>query len=157
MELTILQWIFQSIPECLALSSFAVVVSNHKLDLKMVLLIGLPQAIAVYLVRLLPITFGVHFIILIVVLAVNLNLQLKIKFGRSLLTALVALIILAAAEIAFITLILSVTGNTFEQVSQNNLLLIFYGLPQTIFLFLLAISVYRWKRKPDAIKEGYDA
>ena len=155
MELTILQWIFQGIPECLALASLAVVLAGRGLEVKSVLLIGLPYAAAAYLIRLLPLSFGIHFIIFIVLLAALLNVLLKINFIRSLLTALVAAIILAAAEVACINLIISVTGIPFEEVREN--LLIVYGWPHTVVLFLLALAVNRWGKSLRLKKEGYDA
>ncbi|MDO9535765.1 MAG: hypothetical protein Q7J85_10660 [Bacillota bacterium] len=157
MELNILQWIFQTIPECLALASLAVVLSGRGFEVKNIFLISLPHAIAVYLVRLLPLSFGVHFIIFIVLLAVNLNLQLKIRFNRSLLTSLVALIILAAAEIALVTLMYSITDITYEEARENLFLWIVYGWPHIIFLFLLAMAIGWWRKGRGVKPEEYDA
>ncbi len=101
MELSILQWLFQGIPECLALAALAMVLAGRRLEAKSVFLIGLPHAVITYLVRLLPLTFGVHFIIFVVVLATLLNVWLKISLSRGLLTALTGLIILVSNQINF--------------------------------------------------------
>lgn len=154
MELKIVQWLFQGIPECLALAGLGVALAGRPLEPKMVFSVGLPQAVVAYLVRLLPITFGVHTLLLVVSLAILLNVLLKIRFSRGLLSALVAVIILATAEMAFISLALSVTGITFEQARQDIFLLIVYGWPHTVFLFLLALGLNRYRQSRRRQKGG---
>ncbi|MEW5922302.1 MAG: hypothetical protein AB1796_15450 [Bacillota bacterium] len=145
MEIPVLRWIFQAVPECLAAAALALVLASRSLETRSVFLIGLPQAVAAYLVRLLPLTFGVHTIVLIVVMAALLNVLLEIKLSRSLLVALVVLIILVAVEMVFISLMTYITGITFQEASRVIILSIVYGWPHTVFLFLLALVIYRWQ------------
>lgn len=141
MEIPILLWLFQGIPECLAVAALALVLAGWPLEPQNVFLIGLPQAVAAYLVRLLPLSFGVHSIILIVILAVNLNVLLKIKLSRGILSALVVMIILCFAETIIISLMVFITGIPFEQVYRETYITILYGWPHVIFIFLLALGI----------------
>jgi len=153
MELTAPSLILQTLPETLALVSLAMALADRKLELKFILLISLPYVISVYLIRLMDLTFGVHTIILIIILAVLLRLVLKIKLSRSLLSALITLISLAAVETASLMLALTITGIEFEQIAQDNTLWILFGWPHIIFIFLLALAIIRW-RQNRRVKEG---
>ncbi len=149
--------IFHTLPEALSLSCLAVVLAGPKLEPKIVLLIGLPFTIAVYLVRLLDLAFGVHTIILIIALAFLLNIVTKIKLSRSLLTALLGMTILAAAEISLLTLALTITGAEIEQIAQDPVLWVLYGWPHIIFMFLLALFINWWRRKRRTKEERANA
>ena len=124
---------------------------------KIIFLISLPFTISIYLVHLLDLAFGIHTIIFIVIMAILLSLGLKIKLSQSLLTALLAVIILAAAETALVMLALAITGVEFEQVTQNTALWILYGWPHIIFIFLLALVINRWRQSRRLKNEGFDA
>lgn len=147
MELTTPGLIFQTFPETLALVTLVISIVGSKLELKTILLIGLPHTIIVYLVRLLDLSFGVHTIILIIILAILLTIVLKIKFSWSLLVALFAMIILVVAETALLMLTFTVTGVEFEQITRDPILWILYGWPHIIFIFLLAFLINWWQRK----------
>ncbi len=147
MEISLLLWFFQGIPESLALGSLAVVLAGQALKARPVLLVGLPQAVTAYLVRHLSLTFGMHTIALLVMLAIWLNIFLKVRISRSLPAALAAIIILAAAEVGMISLIMPLSGIPFEEIIQNDYLLIAFGWPHIILLFALALGIDRWKKK----------
>ena len=154
MALSPIFWLFQTIPEALALTTLALVLSNAKIDLKNVVFIALPYAVAVYLIRLLPIVFGVHFIVLIIFLAVLLNLRLKMRFSRCLLNALLVCLFLAVAETLLMYLLSVFTGITFEQATESLKLFIIFAWPQIIFLFLLALLIYKWRASRRAGSKG---
>ena len=147
MEMSIPLWLFQGVPESLAVTSLAVVLSGQALKLRPVMMVGLPQAVSAFLVRLLPISFGIHTVILLVLLSIWLTLILKIRLSRSLPAALVTVILLGAAEVGVFSIVLPLWGITFEQIMQNDLLLIVICLPQTILIFALALGIEWWKTK----------
>jgi small-conductance mechanosensitive channel len=147
LELQPLAWLLQTVPEALAVASLAVALGIGRLTGKSILIIGLPLAVSVYLVRLMPLIFGVHFIIFIVILAALLTVRLKHRFNRCLLTALVACVILAVSETAFLYLMSLITGVTADQVTLDSNFPYYYIWPHTVFLFLLALAVNRWHKK----------
>jgi len=147
MELTISKLLFQAFPETLAIASLALALGGLKLELKSILFVGVLQTITAYLVRLLDLNYGVHTIVLIITLAFFLYIVLKIKLSRSLLAALLSIIILAVAETVLVTLILKIAGAEFTEVTENPTLWILLGWPQIIFVFLLALAINRWRQK----------
>lgn len=146
MKLSLLFWFFQTFPESLALSSMAIVVGGHRLETRSVFLIGVMIAVAVYLIRLIPITFGVHFVLLVIILAVLLNILFKDPISRCLLTALVAGLILAVSETILISLMSLATAVPMEQVTENSPMHIIYAWPHIVFMFFLVLFINRWRR-----------
>jgi len=153
MKLTILQWLLQGIPESLALVTLALALAGEKLEMRRIALLGIIEAVIIFAIRLLPLTFGVHSILSIFSMALLLNLFLKVRFSRSLLSALIVIIALAVVETVSLSLILYLTGLPYEQFSENVFAFILGGWSNVILLFLLALAVHRWQRGRRALKE----
>ncbi len=153
MKLTQLLWLCQTLPEALAVTSLAVVLCKRRLEIKPILLISVFFAIIVYLVRLLPLDFGVHFIILMIILALLLTIQLKVHFSRCLLITLVIGIILAVSETVFIYLFSLLTGTNMDQMTLGGTIHIMIAWPHIILIFLMALAVNRWGKVHPA-REG---
>ncbi len=146
MSLSPLFWLFQGVPELLALTALAIVLGGKKLEWKSTLTIGLALAVLVFLVRLLPVTFGIHFVIFLVILAALLHMRLKIKFSRCLLISLVAGLMLAVSETICVSLLTLATGIPYQQASEDFILQFVFGWPHIILLFLLALALERWQK-----------
>jgi len=145
MKLPFIQWLLQGIPENLAMASLLLSMAGKKLEISKIIKIGVPQAVIFYLVRSLPISFGLHTIIGIVTLAILLNLIAKIKFSKSLFFALLAHIALAIFETVVVGVFIQLSGQTYQDIYENFYLYILLGWPQVIFLFLSALWVNRWR------------
>ena len=115
MKLPVLLWLLQGIPECLGDIALALALVGEKLDIRKIAPLGIILAVIMYAVRLLPLAYGVHSIFSMFVIAILLSVFIKVRFSKSLLSALVVVITLAAAETVFLTLILSSTGLSYEQ------------------------------------------
>lgn len=146
MPLIFILWLLQAILETSATTALAVVFLGMRLVWKNIFTIGLIIAAAMYLIRLLPLAFGIHFIISLVILASLLHVIMKIRFSRCLLTALVAGLILAVFETVGIYLLTAFAGISFEQASEDVTLRFIFGCPHIILLFLLVLVLDRWKR-----------
>ena len=153
MKLPILQWLLQGIPESLALVTLALALAGEKLEMRRIALIGIAHAVIIFIIRLLPLTFGVHSILSLFTIALLLTIFLKVRFSRSLLSALIVLIVLAAAETVSFSLFLYLTGLSYEQLKENIFIYSMSGWPQVILLFLLALAVHRWQQGRRSLKE----
>lgn len=153
MKLPVLLWLLQGIPECLGDITLALALAGEKLDIRKIAPLGIILAVIMYAVRLLPLSFGVHSIFFMFVIAILLNLFIKVRFSKGLLSALIVVITLAAAEAVFLTLMLSLTGLSYEEHAGNMFLYIVGGWPQVILLFILALSIGRWQDKRRNLKE----
>jgi len=153
MEIPILIWLLQGIPECLALITLALALSGEKLEIRKIIPLGIIEAVIIFAIRLLPLTFGVHSILSMFSLALLLHFFIKVHFSRSLLSALIVIITLAAVETVIFTLILYLTGLSYEQLSENIFVVIAGGWPQIIVLFVLALTVNKWQRQRRSLGE----
>lgn len=104
MKIPLLQWLLQGIPESLAIVYLAIALAGQKPETWKILLLGIIDAVIIYLIRLLPLTFGVHSILQILVIAFLLHLFFKVSFGKSLFSALTVIITLAVTETVFFAL-----------------------------------------------------
>lgn len=147
MKIPLLQWLLQGIPESLAIVYLAIALAGQKPETWKILLLGIIDAVIIYLIRLLPLTFGVHSILQILVIAFLLHLFFKVSFGKSLFSALTVIITLAVTETVFFALFMSLIGLSFEELSKNIFLYIIGGWPQIILLFILALAVNRKQQK----------
>ncbi|MEW5785491.1 MAG: hypothetical protein AB1767_10530 [Bacillota bacterium] len=146
MQLSPWIWLLQTMPESLAVTSLAMVLASRRLEAKNILLIGLLLAAAVFLVRLIPLSFGIHFILFIIILAVLLSVRLKLQFSRSLLTALIVCLILAVLETVFLSLFSSLSAVPFENIVENIPLHMLYAWPHIFLLFLSALVIDWWRK-----------
>ncbi|MGI6120399.1 MAG: hypothetical protein ACOYIB_07535, partial [Desulfosporosinus sp.] len=80
--------LLQGIPEQIAVATLAFVIAKIPLEWKKVFLIGITLAICAYIVRLFPFPFGVHLILLIILLFIALLWLGKGDFSISLIASL---------------------------------------------------------------------
>ena len=130
------------------MASLAVVLVTRRLQIKNIMFIGLGLAAVVYIVRLVPLTFGVHFIIVILTLGALLRYRLQAGLSQCLLTAILASIILAVSETLMLYFLSLITGVAIDQVIEDVRLHIFYAWPHIIVIFLLALLLsFYWKNR----------
>ena len=148
MKLNLLQWLLQGIPECLAVVCLATVLARRKPEIGKIALMGVIDAVIIYFIRLLPLTFGVHTILQIFIVASLLYFFIKTPSGKSLFSALLVIVILTVYETVFFTLLLSLASISLEQLTKDILLYIISGWPQVILLFILALAINENSENP---------
>jgi hypothetical protein len=142
LEIPLPAFFLQSIPECLGTAVLVISLGYGRLYWKPALSIGLIQAALVYMIRLLPLTFGIHTIVLILTLAVLSTVIGRIEPRRSMIFANAAILLLAISELIFFFLFTHFGIFNFYEMQNNVLIRIIAGTPQVLFLFLAAY-VYR--------------
>ena len=96
------------------------------------------------LVRLLPIAFGVHSVILFVLLAIYLNYFTKAPMSKTLSAAVICLIIIASMQIAYLGPLFKVTGLSSEQALSSPVTRSLFSLPYFIVLLTAAFFKNRY-------------
>ncbi|MDI6606597.1 MAG: hypothetical protein QME65_05610 [Candidatus Omnitrophota bacterium] len=92
------------------------------------------------LVRLLPIAFGIHTVILMVSLVIYTRLFTGARLSRIFAAVLVCFGISVAVQVAYFMPLLKVTGLTYETVFANPFLRAAFALPYEVILLLLALG-----------------
>ncbi|HLV09984.1 MAG TPA: hypothetical protein VKY40_07240 [Halanaerobiales bacterium] len=133
--------LFQYIPEEIAVVFMILVFLKNEINYKLILGLAVLMGFLTYLIRLLPIAFGFHSILSLIVLSLLISIIVKVNKFHIFIAVLKTAIILLLIEIVTINFFLHITGYTIEQVNHNMYIRTLAVLPQTIILFLIACGV----------------
>ncbi len=141
--------LFQFIPENIALVLLAIIFLNKPPKFKIVTICGIIGGITLYLIRLIPLTFGIHTLVFILILSLSLSYIYKEKLLKTTFVSLKVFIILAIYEIIFTTIFLNYTSlNINLSILNNNLFLkTLIILPQTLMMYITALLLYKYKMR----------
>lgn len=146
MEISITTLLLQGIPEMIAVTTLGFIIAKLDLEWKKIILIGCVMGFMAFVIRSLPVTFGVHTIVLLVFIILCLN-----RFGAphflAIISGVLAFLSLAICE----TLVSLVLFEAFELspiiVAHNDFLKIITGIPQVLMIFLLSYLVVKFRRR----------
>ncbi|MBS3970209.1 MAG: hypothetical protein KGZ94_08855 [Clostridia bacterium] len=149
MNIPILSAIFQGIPESTALVFLTLVFLRAKLNWSSILFLGVLQTAAAFLIRMLPLAFGVHTVILILILASLIAYVSKREIIKVIPAAIVSFVMLLLFEFAIFKTLMSMFDISFDMLIKNKLLKIAIATPQWVLLFLTGfiIQYFRGKNK----------
>lgn len=150
MQFQLLSLLFQDFPESLifALAIFALL--HFKFNFKQILAIAILQTFT-NLIRLLPIAFGMHTLILIITLTVYFRLFTKAKIPKILAATILVFVITTALQAIYAQPLLDYTHLSYDNVDKSPVLRGVFCLPYEIVLFLLAL-ILNYKNKKDSKK-----
>lgn len=111
------------------------------------------MAITAYLIRLLPITPGIHTFILIIIFIVILKIITGQDLTRIFFAVFLGFVILAVAELVFNQLVFLTLDISYEEVVKQPVTWTLVGLPQVVFLFVVALIINKYNQKSAAAKE----
>lgn len=138
LRITWLSFFFQGIPESIALVTLAFVIAKARMDWKKVVVFGIILGISAFIIRRLPITFGVHLLVNIVLLLIFLNIVEKVKLITSIVSVVLTFVLLIVSETIIHVLCVNVFGLSMENILKDQVLYIIVGLPQILLIFLLS-------------------
>lgn len=96
------------------------------------------------LVRLLPIAFGVHSLILTFLLAVYLNYFTKVPLSKTFCAAVFCLVIITSTQLIYLTPLLKIIGLNLDEVLSSPVLRTLITLPYFTILLTVAIFKHRY-------------
>lgn len=145
MQIPLLAWIFQGIPECIALAAVVMSLASQRVTINLVLKIGVAQAVISYLIRLIPFTPGVHVILLVTSLGVLSVLIGKMEIKQALVYSAMVVGLLVIFELISNLIGVRFGLYTFEQVQNSLMMRILVGYPNIVFLALLSFLILKKK------------
>lgn len=125
------------IPETFIIFYAIYLLTEYKTDYKRILISSIVGGIGIYLTRLLPIHFGVHTIlgiILYIVLAVNIN---KVNIHKAIAGTLIATVMCFVSDVVLVVFYTSVLKFPPEMVTNQNLLAVFASVPSLIIFYVI--------------------
>lgn len=142
-----IEFFFRGIPEGFLVILAIYVFSKTPIDKKKYITTSLISVFILFLVKMLPVTYGVHTIInigLIIVISVFINKINKIKAIKAALTFTICQFI---AEALNLFLIQNVLKQDVEVIFSNPVTKSIYGVPSIIIVFILIVSFYNINKK----------
>lgn len=143
MEVPFIAWVFQGIPESIGTAAVVISLSTRELHWRLIIIIGLIQAVFMYSVRLLSLTFGVHTVILIISLSLLSAWIAKIDLRKAIIYSNITMMVLAVSEFIFVSSIISLGLCSYNAIFDDLLTRTLTGMPQVIVLYLVAILYSR--------------
>lgn len=149
LHLSFLELIFRAIPESFALIFGMYIFSNVRIKLLNYIILSLVFALATYLVRFLPITYGINTIISIFILiglsiyVSNNNLLKAVRGG------ILSIVLLFICEGINIFILQNIYGDRLTDIFKNPTTKIICGIPSLIIfvIILIAVKIIINKRK----------
>ena len=105
-------------------------------------LIAVIQAFISFFVRLLPLPFGIHTLIQILLFAIPLQLILRLPYLHSLICILISATIYTVLDATFIPLLLQITDIPLEAVLNSTFLRVLFFIPQALTMLLFVLFLY---------------
>lgn len=138
MEVPVNVLLLLGIPEGTAITTLAFVISRIPLKLNKILLIGTALAVSAYVVRKFPLPFGIHTILIILILFIVLTRLSKGDLGLSFMASLLSYLALVIFETACFSLHMPVFGIAARTLSNFNTGKIALGEIHVLLLFFSA-------------------
>lgn len=143
---TLLSLLFQDFPE----SFFATLVCFSFLRLRWrwrQILIVTALLTLTNLVRLLPIAFGVHSVIIVALLGIYLYLVTGVQLSRTFSAALLCILIMVVTQTLYLFPLLKLVGKSYEEASTNPYMRAIFSLPTFVVLLAVALAKLRYNNK----------
>ena len=155
LKLTMFEFVIRSIPEVFVFMFAAYAFSKTKIDKKIYILSSLLLAVAVFVIRALPINYGVHTILNISFMTIISNSINKIEIISSVKAAIIMAIILFASEGINVFILKLLLGDRLTIILSNPILKTIYGLPSLLILASIVIGYYIFLGKRNKLRNGY--
>jgi len=147
MRIPLLSLLLQGIPEQTGAITLAFVIAGIPLKWKRILLIGIFLASCAYIVRLFPIPFGIHSILLLYILFIILTYQTKGDVGLSFIASSASVLVLVIFEFSCMSLFMFLFGFSIENLLNNLAMRIVVGEQHVFLLFISAFLLNRFIHK----------
>ncbi len=137
-KIPLIALLLQGIPEETAVVTLAFVIAGIPLKWNRVLLTGIVLAFCAYVIRLFPIPFGIHTILLLFILFIILSRLSKGDLGLSFIASSSSFLALAIFEFSCMSLFMQTFGLTPKTIFDNLVIRIVVGEPHVLLLFISA-------------------
>lgn len=147
MQLSLFSLIFQGIPEQIGVITLAFVLAKAELKVNQLCLFGSILALSAFLIRMLPITFGLHTIVLICLLVFFVTNYSKANLTTAIMSALISFILLMVFETSTHLVVIKVIKIPMETILDNQIIRILTGIPQVVLLFLSSFIIRKYRKR----------
>jgi hypothetical protein len=140
--------LLRAIPEVIAIIGLTVFFSKRTMILSKIIIAGIVGGFLALLIRLLPVKFGIHLILTIIVYLFIANIYLNVSLKSAASGVLFSVIILLALEWFTVSVLFPFFGLSIEQaLEESDIIKFLLGLPNLIIFYILFYLAYIISRK----------
>ena len=147
LKLPIFEFIARLIPEAFIFMFAAYTFSKVKIEKKKYLMASFFLGISVFIIRMLPINYGVHTILNIIILTVIATSINKINMVNAIKSTIITTVFLFVLEGISVLILSSIYGEELQNMFQDSKLKIILGLPSLIIFGVIVIGYYTYLSK----------
>ncbi len=146
---SIIPILLQHIPQAVATLLLTIVFLNKEIRWKSIVLLGSFNALVVFFVRSLQITFGIHSIVFIFTFTIGIHFLYNTKFILALFSVIKSFIILAIYEVVILNFYayLNIFNFRIENIDKQPITKSLLMLPMVILVLVTAFLLHYYKNK----------
>lgn len=144
LKLSALEFFFRTIPESFLCVFLAYIIYNKTISKMAIIKSSIAFAIITYLIRLLPISYGVNTIISMIAFILIAVYIIKISINVSIISIFISVILMSICE--WINAIILTNIFNIKQINNTSLIIIYYT-PSLIMFMILVVIFYILKNK----------
>ena len=136
-----------SVPESLIIYYMVLAITGKKESRLFIIMLSLLTSLFSYIIRSIPVVFGIHSILQIILMIIFLNLFLKLPWHAAVTVIILTSVILGLSEGIFVPFLAWFFSFNIEQVISDPLLRILFTMPHLLFLAALihAANKRQWR------------
>ncbi len=151
LNISVFEFIVRILPEALVFIFATYTFSNIKIDKKKYLLASVILGCCVFIIRKLPINYGVHTILNIFTLPIICTSINKISIVEATMSSIITTILLFVLEGVNVFFLSLIFKDSLTQVMSNPTLKTIYGLPSLAVLAIIVIGYYNYLGKKEKL------
>lgn len=144
LQVTLIEFILRGIPEAFIHLFAMYTFTGVKLDKHLYIKTGIILSIIMLFIRCLPISYGIHTILIImamITLSITLN---KLGIIETIRAAIINVIVQFLAEGINMMLIQGVFGKSVQEISSKPIVKVLYGIPSLVIWMTAIFTYYKW-------------
>ncbi|MDU2672403.1 MAG: hypothetical protein E7C49_10385 [Clostridium sp.] len=153
LKMTSAEFILRLLPEAFIFIFAAYAFSKTRINKSKYLLSSFLLGLSVFIIRMLPINYGVHTILNIIMLAVIAYSINKIDLTESIKVSIITAICLFLLEGLNMLLLSSIFGNKLDSILSNTILKTVSGLPSLIGFGVIVIGYYSYLKNRKELRD----
>ena len=154
LKMTADEFILRLLPEAFIFIFAAYAFSKTRINKSKYLLSSFLLGLSVFIIRMLPINYGVHTILNIIMLAVISYAINKIDLTEAIKVSIITAICLFLLEWLNMLLLTTIFGNKLDSILSNTILKTVSGLPSLIGFGLIVICYYNYLKKRKKLRDA---
>lgn len=139
--------LIRAIPETLGVVVLTLALTKEKNTVKNIAITSILCGLVAFTMKMLPVKFGIHTLIIVIIHTFIMNMVLKIKIQKAFKGILLSMMLLMISELVTITFIEYVLKLNPNDVYSSAIGTLTAGLPSVLTLYLLAFVIYKLNRK----------